>query len=155
MSNHFSAANLKSPGDDTRLDVTDLYVFPAPGNHDKTVMIIDADPSMAAGSALHPDAVYRINVDNNRDIRPDAAFSFVFPPLAVGEQTATGYYATGQEARQPEPADDPATHPNGRLLTDDVYGDRFAWLTYGQVGSDGLQPHDLTAQFPCLGPPNR
>lgn len=29
MSNHFSAANLKSPGDDPRLDLTDLYVFPA------------------------------------------------------------------------------------------------------------------------------
>ena len=42
MSNDFSAANLKSPGDDPGLDVTDLYVFPAPGNPDKTVMIIDA-----------------------------------------------------------------------------------------------------------------
>ena len=53
-------------------------------------MITDANPFMAAGSAFHPDAVYRINVDNNADIRPDAAFSFVFPPLANGEQTATG-----------------------------------------------------------------
>ena len=26
MSNHFSAANLKSPGDDARLDLTDLFV---------------------------------------------------------------------------------------------------------------------------------
>lgn len=26
MSNHFSAANLKFPGDDARLDLTDLYV---------------------------------------------------------------------------------------------------------------------------------
>jgi hypothetical protein len=30
MSNHFSAANLKSPGDDARLDLTDLFVFAAP-----------------------------------------------------------------------------------------------------------------------------
>jgi hypothetical protein len=30
MSNHFSAADLKSPGDDARLDVTDLFVFAAP-----------------------------------------------------------------------------------------------------------------------------
>ena len=27
MSNHFSAANLKHPGDDARLDLTDLFVF--------------------------------------------------------------------------------------------------------------------------------
>jgi Domain of unknown function (DUF4331) len=316
MSNHFSAANLKSPGDDPRLDLTDLFVFPAPGNPDKTVLIVDTNPFMAAGSAFHPDAVYRINVDNNGDIQPDAAFSFVFSKPFDGTQTATAYYATGADARRPDPAgevliqdtpvgfdgtaqpvqagparlftgersdpffadiegalhgfqwtgqdgfagknvmsivlevpnymlntdpvigvwatsslrrdgtlvqmdrggnptinpfinpdnakdeynarqpaDDvanylepwsklledngyprdearaaaltvlpdiltynraqPATYPNGRLLTDDVYSNRFAWLTHGQVGSDGLQPHDdLTAQFPYLGPPN-
>ena len=27
MSNHFSADNLKFPGDDSRLDLTDLFVF--------------------------------------------------------------------------------------------------------------------------------
>jgi hypothetical protein len=30
MSNHFSAADLKSPGGDARLDLTDLFVFEAP-----------------------------------------------------------------------------------------------------------------------------
>ena len=29
MSNHFSADNLKFPGDDRRLDLTDLFVFQA------------------------------------------------------------------------------------------------------------------------------
>jgi hypothetical protein len=29
MSNHYSAANLEFPGDDARLDFTDLWVFPA------------------------------------------------------------------------------------------------------------------------------
>ena len=28
MSNHYSAANLRFPGDDARLDFTDLYAFP-------------------------------------------------------------------------------------------------------------------------------
>jgi Domain of unknown function (DUF4331) len=41
------------------------------------------------------------------------------------------------------------------LWRDDLYGDRFAWLTHGRVGPDGLQPHsDLQAQFPYLGVPN-
>jgi hypothetical protein len=34
MSNHFSAANLKHPGDDARLDLTDVFVFPAPASGD-------------------------------------------------------------------------------------------------------------------------
>ena len=45
MSNHFSAANLKHPGDDTRLDLTDLFVFSAPGNPGRTVLIMDSNPS--------------------------------------------------------------------------------------------------------------
>ena len=54
MSNHFSAANLKFPCDDARLDLTDLFVFAAPDNPDKTVLIIDANPFMT-GSEFHPD----------------------------------------------------------------------------------------------------
>jgi hypothetical protein len=34
VSNHFSAAGLKHPGDDARLDLTDLFVFTAPANPD-------------------------------------------------------------------------------------------------------------------------
>jgi Domain of unknown function (DUF4331) len=51
--------------------------------------------------------------------------------------------------------DQPATYPNGRIPTDDVYSARFAWLTNGKVSSDGLKPHDdLMPQFPFLGLPN-
>ena len=49
----------------------------------------------------------------------------------------------------------PATYPNGRVLTDDVYSMRFAWLTHGKVPPSGLKPHDdLQAQFPYLGAPH-
>jgi hypothetical protein len=49
----------------------------------------------------------------------------------------------------------PAAYPNGRVLTDDVFSARFAWLTRGKVTSDGLKPHDdLLTEFPYLGPPN-
>jgi hypothetical protein len=48
----------------------------------------------------------------------------------------------------------PATYPNGRILTDDVYSQRFAWLTNGKVPPSGLKPHeDLLARCPDLGPP--
>ena len=47
----------------------------------------------------------------------------------------------------------PATYPNGRIPTDDVYSARFAWLTNGKVPPSGLKPHDdLLAQLPLPRP---
>ena len=49
----------------------------------------------------------------------------------------------------------PAAYPNGRALTDDVFSARFAWLTNGKAGPDGLEPHaDLLPEFPYLGLPH-
>jgi hypothetical protein len=49
----------------------------------------------------------------------------------------------------------PAAYPNGRVLTDDVYSLRFAWLSNAKIPPSGLKPHDdLQAQFPYLGVPN-
>jgi hypothetical protein len=112
MSNHYSAAYLKFPGDDARLDLTDLYVFPTPGAPGRTSLIIDVNPFTTGMSAtppflmtsqLHPDAVYRINIDNDGDDLAEVAFSFVFSDLVDGRQSGSVYYATGHEARRPEP----------------------------------------------------
>ena len=46
MSNHFSADNLKFPGDDRRLDLTDVFASTAPHDPD-TVLIIDSNPTSA------------------------------------------------------------------------------------------------------------
>jgi Domain of unknown function (DUF4331) len=325
MSNHYSAANLRFPGDDARLDLTDVYAFTPPGDASQTTLIIDVNPYTTGISAMppflmksefHPDGVYRINIDNDGDAHADVAFTFTFSEFRHGMQTCTAYYATGSQARQPEPAGDvlvaaapvsfdaaarpvragpgrlfagvrsdpffadadgafhgfnwtgqdafanrnilsialevpsgmlgadpligvwaavsvrrdgalvqvdrgghptinpfinpnevkdhfngrqpaddvvsylqpwsrlleangyppdeamaaarivlpdilrydrarPTAYPNGRALTDDVFSARFAWLTNGKVGSDGLKPHDdLLAEFPYLGPPN-
>ena len=105
MSNHFSAANLKSPGDDARLDLTDLFVFASPDNPERTVLIMDSNPFMM-GNGFHPDAVYRFNIDNDGDALPDVAFSFTFSELANGQQTGTAYYAIGSQARTREPGGD-------------------------------------------------
>ncbi|HEX6508839.1 MAG TPA: DUF4331 family protein [Chloroflexota bacterium] len=115
MSNHFSAAKLKFPGDDARLDLTDLYVFQSASNPNATVLIIDvnpfwtgmtANPPFLMTSGFHPDGVYRINIDSDGDLRADVSFTFVFSELKDGTQTATAYHATGSDARQPEPAGD-------------------------------------------------
>jgi Domain of unknown function (DUF4331) len=314
MSNHFSAAMLRFPGGDARLDLTDLFAFTSPQTSGRTVLILDVNPFMT-GADFHPQAVYRINVDADGDTQADAAFSFVYSESNGAAQTATVRYATGTQAREPEavgeviiegtavafgamahpveagscrlfigvrsdpffadgegafhdfqftgddtfagknvltmalevpddmlgpgpqiglwgtvsvrrdgklvqvdrvgnpslnpffvddlkdrfnaghPCDDvadylepwskllesrgypaaeardavltvlpdilrydceqPAHYPNGRVLTDDVYDVRMAFLTYGRVTSDGVGPHDdYLAEFPFLGPPN-
>jgi len=102
MSNHFSAANLKYPGGDARLDLTDLFVFCPPAACGRTVLIIDASPFLASPE-FHPRAVYRINIDNDGDLHADVAFTFAFSPPAEGPQVMTAYYATGRLARQREP----------------------------------------------------
>ena len=112
MSNHFSADKLKFPGDDRRLDLTDVFVFQSSDDPDKTVLIIDSNPTSApppipaptTGPEFHPDAVYRINIDNNADNRADIAFTFTFSPFRDGKQTGRAWYALGDQAQQPEPA---------------------------------------------------
>jgi Domain of unknown function (DUF4331) len=101
MSNHFTGLRLGPPGEDPRLDLTDLFVFQAPGDPARTVLILDAN-TFAIADAFHPDAVYRINVDSDGDAETDIAFSFVFSEAEDGRQRATVYKATGPEARQPE-----------------------------------------------------
>src|SRR5436190_144996 len=102
MSNHFSAANLKPPGDDARLDLTDLFVFAAPDHPDRTVLIMNANP-FTNGDGFHPDAVYRFNLDNDGDALADVAFSFTFSQYENGQQTGTAWYATGRHAQSREP----------------------------------------------------
>jgi hypothetical protein len=112
MSNHFSADNLKFPGDDRRLDFTDLFVFTSPDDPDKTVIIIDSNPTSSpppipapvTGPEFYPGAVYRINIDTDGDNHADVAFTFTFSEYHDGVQTGTAWYATGAQARQPEPA---------------------------------------------------
>ncbi|WP_127503931.1 DUF4331 family protein [Actinoplanes solisilvae] len=113
MSNHYSAANLRFPGDDARLDFTDLFVFASPDDPGKTVLIIDLNPYTTGMSAmppflmkadLHPDAIYRINIDTDGDAQAERAFTFVFSECQDGKQTGTAYYATGDDARRAEPS---------------------------------------------------
>ncbi len=100
MSNHFSAANLKHPGDDARLDLTDLFVFAAPDDPDRTVLIMDANP-FAKGDGFHPDAVYRFNIDTDGDALADVAFSFTFSELR--QRPANRHRLLRHRQRRPDP----------------------------------------------------
>ena len=75
MSNHFTGLSLGPPLGDQRLDLCDLYAFQSPVDPNRTVIILNANPH---ADALHPDAIYRLNIDNDGDYLTDIAFSYVF-----------------------------------------------------------------------------
>src|ERR1700726_4493243 len=131
MSNHFSADNLKFPGDDRRLDLTDVFVFQAPGGEHHqgllhrhqpgtTVLIMDSNPTSApppipaptTGPEFHPGAAYRINIDTDGDLHADIAFTFPFSGYNNGAKTGLAWSPPGARAGRPEPA--------GEQLTDSL-----------------------------------
>jgi hypothetical protein len=100
MSNHFTGLSLGPPLGDQRLDLCDLYAFVSPADPDRTVLILNANPN---ADALHPDAIYRLAVDNDGDLLNDIAFSFVFSEPEDGRQTVDVFKAVGHEAESPLP----------------------------------------------------
>ena len=72
MSNHFTGLSLGPPLGDQRLDLCDLYAFQSPVDKSRTVIILNANPN---ADALHPDAIYRLNIDNDGDYLTDIAIS--------------------------------------------------------------------------------
>jgi hypothetical protein len=99
MSNHFTGLSLGPPLGDQRLDLCDLYAFQAPADPSRTAIILNVNPN---ADALHPDAIYRVNIDTDGDLLTDLAFSFVFAKPQGGSQTFNVFLAKGAESRSPE-----------------------------------------------------
>ncbi len=99
MSNHFTGLSLGPPMGDQRLDLCDLYAFQAPTDPKRTVIILNANPN---ADALHPEAIYRLNIDNDGDYLTDLAFSYVFSEPQNGRQTVNVFMAKGAESRSAE-----------------------------------------------------
>ncbi len=99
MSNHFTGLSLGPPLGDQRLDLCDLYAFPSPTDPARTVLILNANPR---ADALHPDAIYRLNIDNDGDCLTDIAISYLFSKPQNGRQSVNVFVAKGAEARSAE-----------------------------------------------------
>jgi len=99
MSNHFTGLSLGPPLGDQRLDLCDLYTFQSPTDPSRTVIILNANPN---ADALHPDAIYRLNIDNDGDLLTDVALSYVFSKPQNGKQTFDVFLAKGAESRSAE-----------------------------------------------------
>src|SRR5215470_19453097 len=99
MSNHFTGLSLGPPVGDERLDLCDLFAFVSPADPTRTVIILNANP---LADALHPDAIYRVEIDNDGDLENDIAFSYVFSGPKDGKQTVDVYLAADDEAESDE-----------------------------------------------------
>ena len=96
MSHHASGPNFGFPRGDARLDMTDLYAFPKPGDPGKSILILNVHPSFRLDSPepttkepFAPGALYEIKIDTNGDAIADICYSVQFASSEHGKQTAT------------------------------------------------------------------
>ncbi|MGI8826910.1 MAG: DUF4331 family protein [Chloroflexota bacterium] len=105
MSHHFSGPNFGFPRDDARLDITDLFAFPKPGDAGKSIVIMDVHPSFSVAppgptttEPFAPEALYELKVDTNGDLIAEIAYRVRFVPAADGGLTATLRRTEGPDA---------------------------------------------------------
>jgi uncharacterized protein DUF4331 len=96
MSHHASGPNFGSPRGDARLDMTDLYAFPKPGDPGKSILIFNVHPSVAVNppgpttkEPFAPGALYELKIDTDGDAIADIVYSVRFASSEDGKQTAT------------------------------------------------------------------
>src|SRR6476620_8068397 len=96
MSHHFSGPNLVFPRGDARIDITDLYAFPKPGDPSKSIVIVDVHPSVGVNppgpTTAEPfarETLYEIRIDTDDDAVADIAYQVRFADSEAGGQTAT------------------------------------------------------------------
>src|SRR6201988_585030 len=105
MSHHYSGPNVTFPRGDARLDFTDLFAFPKPGDPKKSILIMDVHPSIAVNppgpttdQPFAPEALYEIKIDTDGDAIADITYQVSFTSLDNGAQTATLRLLEGDQA---------------------------------------------------------
>jgi len=105
MSHHYSGPDFGFPRGDPRLDLTDLYAFPKPGDASKSVLVMNVHPSavvnppgLTTTEPFAPEALYELKIDTNGDAVADIAYRVRFAISEDGSQTATLCRADGAQA---------------------------------------------------------
>jgi len=108
MSHHYSGPNVTFPRGDARLDFTDLFAFPKPGDPEKSILIMDVHPSISVNppgpttdEPFATDALYEIKIDTDGDAIADLTYQVSFTSLENGAQTATLRLLEGDQAAKP------------------------------------------------------
>jgi hypothetical protein len=105
MSHHYSGPDFGFPHGDARLDLTDLYAFPKPGDAGKSIFIMNVHPSVGVNPPgpttevpFATEAVYELKIDTDGDRVADIAYRVQFTTDKNGRQTATLCRAEGEPA---------------------------------------------------------
>ncbi len=105
MSHHFSGPDSGFPDGDARLDLTDLYAFPKPGDAGKSILIMNVHPSVGenppgptTAEPFAPEALYELKIDTDGDAVADIAYRVRFSSSEGGAQTATLRRVEGAQA---------------------------------------------------------
>jgi hypothetical protein len=117
MSHHYSGPDFGFPRGDARLDFTDLYVFPKPGDPGKSILIMNVHPSAGenppgptAMEPFAPEALYEFKIATSGDAIADIAYRVRFSVFEHGAQTAIVRRADGPQAN--------GTGDEGRMIVE-------------------------------------
>src|SRR5437763_12713781 len=105
MSHHYSGPNIGFPRGDARLDLTDLYAFPKPGEPDKSILIMNVHPSVGlnppgptTAEPFAPEACYELKIDTDGDAVTNLTYEVRFSSFEGGEHRATLRRVEGAQA---------------------------------------------------------
>jgi hypothetical protein len=124
MTHHYSGPNFGFPHGDARLDFTDLFAFPKPGNANKSVIIMNMHPSHGfdpnkpfdkqeptTSEPFAPEGLYELLIDTNEDMNIDIAYRVRF---ANGEKGMAATVRRAEGAQAAEKGD------GGKIILQDV-----------------------------------
>ena len=119
MSHHYSGPNIGFPRGDARLDLTDLYAFPKPGDAGKSIFIMNVHPSVGlnppgptTAEPFAPEARYKLKIDTDGDAIANISYEVRFSSFEGGQQSATLRLAEGAQAAE--------TGAGGRVIVEGV-----------------------------------
>jgi hypothetical protein len=105
MSHHYSGPEFGFPHGDARLDLSDLYAFPKPGDAGKSIFIMNVHPSVGVSPPgpttdipFATEAVYELKIDTDGDLVADIAYRVRFTEDKNGALTATLRRVEGERA---------------------------------------------------------
>jgi hypothetical protein len=94
MSHHYSGPNIGFPPGDARLDLTDLYAFPKPGDSGKSMNFHPSvglnPPGPTTTEPFAPEARYELEIDTDADAVADIRYEVSFASVEGGAQAAPG-----------------------------------------------------------------
>lgn len=98
MSHHFDSPTAIADG---RINLCDLYVFPAAPGTTALILTVNPDAGRSSPTTFRPDALYEFVVASDGGTREDIAFRITFgEPDEAGNQQVRVLHAEGTTARQ-------------------------------------------------------